>query len=124
MANVKYCPMCQKQVSVDTEVCECGYEFSVVNEPETNAFEEFDKADPTVKPALNNLPVAEPTWMGTVALVLSIFGLTPGFILAIIGLTKLKDSGARTKCVIAIVISAAWMIIGFIAGVASVLSGY
>ena len=43
MANVKYCPMCRKQVSIDTEVCECGYEFSVVNEPETNAFEEFDK---------------------------------------------------------------------------------
>ncbi len=125
MANVKYCPMCRKQVSIDTEVCECGYEFSVVNEPETNAFEEFDKADPTVvKPALNAQPAAQPTWIATLALVLSIFGLTPGLVLAIIGLTKLKDSSSRTKCIIAIVLNVAWMVIGFFVGIALGLSGY
>ncbi len=114
MSNIKYCPICQKQVSVEVEVCECGYEFAKVSESEKNVFEELDRYDSSI---LHSIPSNEPKWMATLALVLSIFGIVPGLVFAIIGLNKLSDSGSKVKCIIAIVLNVVWFVLGFVIGI-------
>ena len=115
MSNIKYCPMCQKPVSVDVEVCECGYEFSKVSEPEKNVFEELDSYDPTV---IKSIAPNQPKWIATLALVLSILGSFPGLVFAIIGLNKLYDSSSRAKCIISIVLQIVWFVLGIVIWVA------
>ena len=123
MSNIKYCPMCQKPVSVDVEVCECGYEFSKVSEPEKNVFEELDSYDPTV---IKSIAPTQPKWIATLALVLSIFGIVPGLVFAIIGLNKLTDGGSRAKCIISIVLQIVWIVLNIVIGVvfAEELAGF
>lgn len=81
---------------------------------ETNVFEELDRYDSS---AINSSPSNEPKWMATLALVLSIFGIVPGLVFAIIGLNKLSDTGSKVKCIIAIVLNVAWFILGFVIGI-------
>lgn len=49
MAEVKYCPGCQKEVEVGVKVCpDCGYEFIVQEKKEvTNAVRKGELFDPT-----------------------------------------------------------------------------
>ena len=34
MQKIKYCPNCRKQVNIETEICECGYQSVKVEEKE------------------------------------------------------------------------------------------
>ena len=56
MQKIKYCPVCRKQVNIETEVCECGYQFVKVEE----------KIDATVQSSNTRVIVDNyPLWIWT-----------------------------------------------------------
>ena len=56
MQKIKYCPICRKQVNIETEVCECGYQFVKVEE----------KIDATVQSSNTRVIVDNyPLWVWT-----------------------------------------------------------
>lgn len=85
-----------------------------VEQREPNVFEELDCYDSS---SMYSSPSNEPKWMATLALVLSIFGIVPGLVFAIIGLNKLSDTGSRVKCIISIVLNIVWFVLGFVIGI-------
>ena len=54
--------------------------------------------------------------LGICAIIFSVLGGWLGLVFSIMGLTKYKSSKPRTMCIIGIVLSAVWFVIGFMIG--------
>ncbi len=97
------CPYCGNEVLHSEAHCTyCG---------EKN--EQFIEGYQEPKPAAPQEPGMA---MAVMALIFSCLGGWLGLVFSIMGLTKYKSSKPRTMCIIGIVLSAVWFVIGFMIG--------
>lgn len=82
--------------------------------PNTDSSNDFSQYGSQPAPAED---VEENPIFAKLGLILSIFGLTPGLVLCIIGLIKYKNPQNRRKCKLGIGFIIGWCVVGFFLGI-------
>ncbi|MDE5867530.1 MAG: zinc ribbon domain-containing protein [Anaeroplasmataceae bacterium] len=89
---MRYCPNCGKEVADEANVCpNCG---NPLNKEQTSTAE-----------------VSETSTLGILSIVFGALGGWLGLVLGIIGLCMYKKKENRTKCIIGMCLSIAWIVI-------------